>query len=123
MYQITVETTFSAAHALRLADGTTEPTHGHDWRVAVTVASYQLDAVQTVMDFHQLRHIVDDVIVSFRNRNLNDVEPFAAGEINPSAERVAWWIGTRTQERLPDGAQLVSTRVGEAPGCTATFRP
>jgi len=36
---------------------------------------------------------------------------------------VAWWIGTEVAKALPKRARLVSVRVGEAPGCVATYRP
>lgn len=122
MYEITVESEFCASHALRLADGTVEPVHGHNWPVAVTVASERLDAMQTVMDFHQLEAIIAQVISPWHNRHLNDVEPFADGEVNPSAERVAWWVGTQVAQGLPEPVRVVAVRVGEAPRCSATWR-
>ncbi len=45
MHEITVSRQFTAAHALRLADGTREPVHEHDWDVRVTVAADELDAI------------------------------------------------------------------------------
>ncbi len=123
MYEITVETEFAAAHALHLPDGTDEPLHGHNWRVAVTVARAGLDALETVMDFHDLERAVAAVLEPWHNRNLNDVTPFADQGVNPSAERVAWWIGEQVIPSLPNGVTLVSVHVGEAPGCTAVYRP
>jgi 6-pyruvoyltetrahydropterin/6-carboxytetrahydropterin synthase len=131
VFQITVESTFTAAHALCLADGAMEPMHGHDWRVAVTVQSPQLDAMDCVMDFHQLQHAVDRITDPWRNRVLNQVPPFVKqggvggpegmGElaINPSAERVAEVIARGVGDALPQGVELVSVQVGEAPGCRA----
>lgn len=124
MFEISIDAAFDATHALRLADGSLEPVHGHDWPVRVTVAADALDEIETVMDFHELESIVERIIAPFRGRHLNDVEPFA-GEagVNPSAERVAWWIGERVKAALPDRVRLVSVRVGEAPGCAAIYRP
>ena len=48
MYAITIETTFAAAHAIRLPDDSLETLHGHDWRVWVTIQRPQLDAIETV---------------------------------------------------------------------------
>ena len=97
MFEITVERTFTATHALRLTDGTREPVHSHEWHLTVTVASAQLDSIDTVMDFHELERMVDGVIDPIRDRDLNAEEPFADGRMNPSAERVAQWppIGLR----------------------------
>ncbi|MFW6058842.1 MAG: 6-pyruvoyl trahydropterin synthase family protein [Phycisphaeraceae bacterium] len=122
-YEITVETVFPAAHTLRLPDGSDEPLHGHNWQVAVTVARAGLDAMETVMDFHELERIVETIIAPWRNQHLNEQPPFVDQGVNPSAERVAWWIGKQTAAQLPEGVRLVDVRVGEAPGCTAVYRP
>ena len=127
MFEIIVETTFAAAHAIRLPDGALEPVHGHNWPVAVTVAAEHLDGIETVMDFHDLQAIVEQVIAPWRNADLNRCDPFSDGKgglaINPSAERVAWYIGEKTAEKLPPRCRLVCVSVGEAPGCTAVYRP
>jgi 6-pyruvoyltetrahydropterin/6-carboxytetrahydropterin synthase len=123
MFEITIENTFSASHALALPDGQSEPLHGHNWPVTVTVARPDLDNIETVMDFHHLEQILSSIIAPMNNRHLNDLEPFAAGKINPTAERVAWWIATQVQKQLPPGVSLVRVTVGEAPRCTAIYRP
>lgn len=123
MFEISVSKVFSAAHAIRLPDGSLEPVHGHNWSVQVTVASQQLDRIDTVMDFHDLERALDELLAKVNNRNLNDVEPFIGLRINSTAERVAWWIGTALQPGLPRGVKLVSVHVGEAPGCVAVYRP
>jgi len=127
MYAITVTREFAAAHALRLPDGTYEPTHGHNWHVEVTVASDSLDAMETVMDFHALQGLVDGVIKPWAHANLNEQAPFADGHgtlaINPSAERVAEHLGQRVSAALPAGATLHEVLVTEAPGCWAHYRP
>lgn len=126
MYDITIETGFSAAHAIRLGADVLEPLHGHDWRVSVTVAADELDDIATVMDFHELHGMVNAVIEPWRNRNLNDIKPFKGTPpeaVNPSAESVAWWIAQQVTERLPQRCRLVEVAVGEAPGCTARYRP
>ena len=127
MYEIIVETTFAAAHAIRLPDGSLEPVHGHNWPVAVTVAAAELDAIETVCDFHLLEALVKDAVAPWQNNHLNDCEPFSDGNgglaINPTAERVAWAIAQKVGEGLPGNCRLVSVSVGEATGCTAVYRP
>src|SRR5690606_10621579 len=127
MYAITTTTRFSAAHAIRLYDGSLEPLHGHNWCVEVTVAADELDAIETVMDFHELERLVERVVTPSRNGNLNAIPTFigAGGmlAVNPTAERVAWWIGEAVIRELPDRVKLMSVRVEEAPGCFATYRP
>lgn len=128
MFEITVETMFSAAHALRLPDGTFEPVHGHDWRIAVTVAGEHLDAMECVMDFHALQAALETIIKPWRNNHLNGCDPFrgpspAVLKVNPSAERVAWAIAQPLICTLPEGVTLRRVAVGESPGCTAVYRP
>ncbi len=127
MHQISVSRHFSAAHAIRLRDGTLEPQHRHDWSVLVTVETAKLDQLETVMDFHVLEKAVDALLGRVSERTLNDCPPFAARggklAISPTAERVAEWLGTALARELPRGVRVVSVAVGEAPGCTATFRP
>lgn len=125
MYEITIEKVFAASHAIRLGPTLIEPIHGHNWPLRVTVAADVLDAIETVMDFHELEKIVDALIAQVHNRHLNDVRPFGtdAGQINPTAERVAWWFGSEVARRLPASVRLVHATVGEAPGCFATWYP
>ena len=128
MYEVTVSRVFAAAHAIRLYDGSIEPLHGHNWTVDVTVETDQLDDIQVVMDFHKLEQSLDALIGKLHNGNLNDVPPFdptgrSSSSLNPTAERVAWWFADQLGPSLPRGARLQVVKVGEAPGCTAAYRP
>ncbi len=127
MYQVRIQRTFCAAHALRLPDGTFEPLHGHNWRVTVTIAAGQLDALETVVDFHWLQKQLDAVLEPACNADLNHLPPFAgpdgALKVNPSAERIAWWIATALMPKLPRHLRLVQSEVTEAPGCSAVYQP
>src|SRR4051812_41011544 len=62
MYEISTTRTFSAAHQLKLYDGTLEPVHGHNWRIKVVVSAPKLDAIGVVMDFHELERLVDQIV-------------------------------------------------------------
>lgn len=119
MFEITVTREFSAAHQLRLYDGSLEPLHGHNWRVIVTVALPELDAIGVVMDFHELERRIDAIVAPWHNSNLNDHEAFR--RTNPSAENVALHIARSL--RLDKPLTLVSVQVWEAPGCSAIYRP
>ncbi len=122
-YRATIETTFTASHALRLPDGSYETTHSHDWPVTVTVRCDQLDDMDCVMDFHELERIVADVIGPWHRQHLNDVPPFANESINPSAERVAEQIARAIKPQLPIAVTLDEVRLGEASGCIAAYLP
>lgn len=84
MFAIEVHATFCATHQLRLPGDKLEPQHGHDWCVTARVASQQLDALETVMDFHILERMLKEICDCWHYRHLNDIAPFDR-TINPSA--------------------------------------
>jgi 6-pyruvoyltetrahydropterin/6-carboxytetrahydropterin synthase len=120
MYELSVERTFCAAHAIMIG-GRREPVHGHNWRVNVTVAGRDLDADGLLCDFHLIERILDGVIGPMHNADLNLMPPFT--NISPTAEHVARHIATAIAPGLPKRAALRSVSVAEAPGCVATYRP
>lgn len=119
-FSIRIDRSFAATHALRLPGGSLEPVHGHGWSVAVVISAKALDAMDCVMDFHELERQLDAVIGPWDRKHLNDVEPFKSG-VNPSAERVAQSIALGL--KLPENVLLKRVEVGEATGCTAIFEP
>ena len=122
VFEITTTRTFSAAHQLRLYDGSLEPLHGHNWRVKVTVSAAKLDAIGVVMDFHELERLVDAVTGLLHNRHLNEVAPFNS-ELNPSAENVALYVGRALATRLPRDVRLACVEVWETDENSARYRP
>jgi len=118
-FEISTTRSFSAAHALRLYDGSLEPVHGHNWRVKVTVSSSKLDALGTVMDFHELERLVDAITVPMHNRHLNELQPFDR-ELNPSAENVAFHIARSL--RLPADVRLERVEVWETDENSAVYK-
>jgi 6-pyruvoyltetrahydropterin/6-carboxytetrahydropterin synthase len=122
MYELSVEAQFSAAHQLRGYKGKCEKLHGHNWRVQVTVSSDRLNEIDIVMDFHDLKRIVNEVISSLDHSFLNDVFPFT--EINPSSENIAKWIYDSVKKRLRKGyrnVNLTSVTVWESESASATY--
>jgi len=120
MFELTIDARFSAAHAIRI-NGRPEPTHGHDWVATVCIAGETLDENDLLMDFHTIEDALKDCVARFHNRFMNEVAPF--NDINPTAERVAEHIGKTIQPILVGDITLLWTRVTEAPGCAAIWRP
>lgn len=89
-YEISVERTFSAAHALRGYKGKCENLHGHNWKVRVTVSGQKLDKTGMLVDFTDLKSAVDAVLAKLDHTNLNEVPPFNAS--NPTAENLAAFV-------------------------------
>lgn len=117
-FEITTTRHFSASHQLRLYDGSLEPMHGHNWVIKVTVAG-ELDAINVVMDFHELERLLGQVISPMHNSHLNQLAAFE--RINPSAEGVAQHVAMRLA--LPGGISLKRVEVWETPENSAVFLP
>ena len=83
MFEVQVDGEFSATHRLRLPDGQYEPVHAHHWPVQVAVRGARTDAMGTVIDFHWLARLLEEVIAPLRHSNLNEHEQL--GPSNPSA--------------------------------------
>ena len=49
--ELVLKAAFSAAHRLRMYDGSLEPLHGHNWQVEVFLVGSTLDAIGVVADF------------------------------------------------------------------------
>jgi 6-pyruvoyltetrahydropterin/6-carboxytetrahydropterin synthase len=123
-FDITATRTFSAAHAIRLYDGTLEPVHGHNWQVTVTVSTPTLDSIGVVMDFHDLQRALSAIVTPWHNHHLNDIDLFKTpGEgLNPTAEHVALVIAQQLKDAMPSGVMLTKVEVVEAVGCVAIWR-
>jgi 6-pyruvoyltetrahydropterin/6-carboxytetrahydropterin synthase len=115
-----VESHFSAAHQLRGYKGKCEKLHGHNWRVQVVVSKERVDEIGLVIDFHELKNIVQEVISPLDHAVLNEIFPFT--EINPSSENIAKWIYDSLRKRLPDkGLTITSVSVWESETASATY--
>ncbi|HUT03011.1 MAG TPA: 6-carboxytetrahydropterin synthase QueD [bacterium] len=120
MFELTVRSSFAAAHRLREYDGKCENLHGHNWVVEVRVRAESLNDIGLAIDFKDLKAATDAVLDRLDHKLLNDVEPFK--EMNPSSENIARWIFESLKERL--GGLVVGLRevsVWENPNCCATY--
>ncbi len=122
MFLLTIQSSFSAAHAITIADSP-EPIHGHNWHVTAAVCGSQLDADGLLCDFHAVEAALNAVIGPYKNADLNHAHPFTT--LNPTAENVALHIARSLSERLDHTlhprAGVCWVRVTEATGCAATF--
>jgi 6-pyruvoyltetrahydropterin/6-carboxytetrahydropterin synthase len=119
MYEVIVERTFAAAHALRNYQGGCENLHGHNFRVQVRVEGPNLDEAGLLVDFLELKRAMDAVIDPYEHQNLNETAPF--DDLNPSAENIARWFHDRIQDGI--AARLAEVRVWETEWSSAAYRP
>lgn len=124
MFEVFVEESFSAGHALRGYRGKCENPHGHNYRVRVTLEGSGLDSVGLLMDFTHLKQVMNDVIAGMDHKYLNDQAPF--DKINPSAENIARYFYEEAVRQIPaqaSGARIASITVWETDHAAATYRP
>jgi 6-pyruvoyltetrahydropterin/6-carboxytetrahydropterin synthase len=122
MFEISVEYTFAAGHALREYKGKCENIHGHNYKVRVTLAGDKLNAAGLLMDFVDLRGEIKGLVEKLDHRFLNDIPPF--DQLNPSAENLAKYICEGIEPRARNqGLQVHGVTVWETDTTSATYRP
>ena len=87
MYELTVETEFSAAHCLKDYEGACARLHGHNYRVLIRIAGQELDDRGMLLDFREVRRICESSTQQFDHRHLNELPEFA--QQNPTTENIA----------------------------------
>lgn len=120
MFEICVEHTFAAAHALRNYYGKCENVHGHNYRVQVGMEGPKLDETGLLFDFAVLKKQLRTTSAYLDHQFLNELKPF--DEVNPSAENIARFICEEMQKELLAGS-IAYVRVWETDTSYAVYRP
>jgi 6-pyruvoyltetrahydropterin/6-carboxytetrahydropterin synthase len=122
MFEVTIEQTFAAGHALRNYRGKCENVHGHNYRCQVTMEGDSLDHVGLLIDFVELKKAVGSVIDRMDHQWLNDFPPFDV--LNPSAENIAKYIYDEVASAIAagPGVKLGSVKLWETDTSFATYR-
>ena len=135
MFEVSVDETFSAGHALRGYKGKCENPHGHNYKVRLTVQGPRLDSIGLLFDFVHLKQVLHSVINGMDHKYLNDQAPFI--ELNPSAENIAKYLydevlrglkerASATGASTPDAnnaPRIASVTVWETDITSATYHP
>jgi 6-pyruvoyltetrahydropterin/6-carboxytetrahydropterin synthase len=123
MFEVSVEQTFAAGHALRNYKGSCEDVHGHNFRVRVTVAGEQLDSTGLLVDFLELKSLIDAVVAYLDHKFINDLPPF--DQINPSAENLAKYFFDRVSVGVKNDVpvRVSEVCVWETDSSSAVYRP
>ena len=120
MYEVTIETHFSAAHRLRQYNGECERLHGHNWKVQISVTSQKLNKLGMVMDFKELKDKTNVLMDEFDHRYLNEVLPFT--ELNPTTENIARYIFDRLSKTInTDFIRVNRVTTWESETCWASY--
>jgi len=123
MFEVSVEHTFAAGHALRNYRGKCENVHGHNYRVQVTLRGEKLDSTGMLADFTELKRLLRAISEPLDHVFINDIEPFR--ELNPTAENMASYFCHKLQEqlRLEVPVEVAEVKVWETDIQSATYRP
>jgi 6-pyruvoyltetrahydropterin/6-carboxytetrahydropterin synthase len=123
MFEVTIEETFAAGHALRNYRGKCENVHGHNYRCQVTLEGAELDHIGLLVDFVELKRVVHGVLDRMDHQWLNEFPPFDV--LNPSAENMARYIFEQVSEGLKtrEGVRVGLVRLWETDTANATYRP
>jgi len=123
MFEVCVEETFAAGHALRNYHGKCENVHGHNFRVQVTLSGAELDSMGLLVDFVEVKKLIQTVVDRLDHQFLNEVPPF--DELNPSAENVARHFYERISSGLAAATpvSVAKVQVWETDTASATYRP
>ncbi|MFN3325868.1 MAG: 6-carboxytetrahydropterin synthase QueD [Bryobacteraceae bacterium] len=111
MFEVAVEHTFAAGHALRNYRGKCENVHGHNYKVQIKVEGETLDDIGLLVDFVEVKRILRDVSERLDHVFINDIPPF--DDINPSAENMAKYFYEEIDKGLRQGSRGNQVRVSE----------
>jgi 6-pyruvoyltetrahydropterin/6-carboxytetrahydropterin synthase len=124
MFEIYVEGSFSAGHALRGYKGKCENVHGHNYKVRLTLEGPALDETGLLSDFAGLKKSMRETMALLDHKFLNDQAPF--DQCNPSAENLAKYFYDETVRRFPEnsnGPRLKNVTIWETDTTAATYWP
>ena len=123
MFEVSVEQTFAAGHALRNYKGKCENVHGHNYRVRITVQGDQLDSTGLLVDFLDVKGLIGGVVDYLDHQFINDLPPF--DELNPSAENIAKYFYDRVSGGLKNEVpvRVSEVKVWQTDTSSAVYRP
>lgn len=116
MFEVKVESHFSAAHHLLNYQGECENQHGHNWKVEVYAQGEQLNEANILIDFKVLKAELNKVIDFLDHTDLNELKEFKG--ISPSSEIISKYIYTELKKSIP---QISKVSVWETERARATY--
>jgi 6-pyruvoyltetrahydropterin/6-carboxytetrahydropterin synthase len=124
MFEVAIEHSFAAGHALRHYKGKCENVHGHNYKVQVVVRGDNVDRKTGMLaDFVELKRLLRAISEPLDHVFLNDIEPFTT--LEPSAENIALYICEKMQEGITqeNPIEVAEVKVWETDIQSATYRP
>ncbi len=131
MYRVTREINFCYGHRLLNYEGKCRHLHGHNGRAVITLQTPGLDELGMVMDFTQIKRVLQSWIDEALDHKMllheddpdlpflrQQGEPVFVMGINPTAENIARLIFDYAASH---GLPVVEVQLWETEGCFATY--
>lgn len=99
MFELKVESSFSAAHHLLNYDGECENQHGHNWKTEVYIVGSELDKSNLLVDFKVLKKELNKVLDMLDHKDINTLDEFK--NVSPSSEIISKFIYKKLKETVP----------------------
>jgi 6-pyruvoyltetrahydropterin/6-carboxytetrahydropterin synthase len=109
MHTIFKDFPFSAAHAIRGHTRGCQNLHGHNYRVRVHLQASELDALGMVLDFADLKAMMQEIVGPFDHRVINEIPPF--DQRNTTAELLSQYVFEEVGRRLAGQTRVRVVRV------------
>ena len=111
---------------MRGYDGKCRNTHGHNFKVQLTVAGVHLNDLGILVDFKDVKAVLQTVIGEVDHQNLNELPEFTS--VNPSTENLCKFFYDRVAAGLryvPGGenVRLTEVRIAETDQYSGVYRP
>lgn len=114
--QIFKQFTFDSAHFLpHVPDGhKCKEIHGHTYHLTVYVEGELQSKLEWVMDFAEMKNVIDPVVKSIDHKLLNNI----SGLENPTCEVIAVWLWNKIKPEVP---LLTKIELHETPSSGAIY--
>jgi 6-pyruvoyltetrahydropterin/6-carboxytetrahydropterin synthase len=116
MYEISIETTFDAAHNLREYEGICGQLHGHTYKALAKFRVKELQDSGIAVDFRHVKKLINEAAEYMDHQYINDLPEFSIQ--NPTAENIARYIYERVRAEC---SLIYSVSVWETPTSCATY--
>ena len=116
MFEVKIESHFSAAHHLLNYEGECENQHGHNWKVEVYAQGETLDKSNILIDFKVLKKELNLIMDTLDHKDINELEEFKTQ--SPSSEMLSKYIYDKIKVTVP---QVTKVCVWETEKARASY--
>jgi len=121
MFELMVETSFSAAHRLKVGNKKCENLHGHNWKVQLFLSANELNKAGIVLDFKEAKRRLKKVAEPLDHSYLNELPFFK--KIGPTSENIAGYLYQKLKVLFAKNKKIKINKgtVWESEGSTASY--